>query len=65
MVSLAIIRVICGWYQVFFTCMIHTRRTLYEAKQGCGVVSCTNLVAGVRADPKYSYSYDIICLYDT
>ena len=21
------------------------------------------LVAGVRADPKYSYSYDIICMY--
>ena len=32
---------------------------LYEAKQGCGVVSCTLvllLVAGVRADQKYSYS---------
>ena len=21
------------------------------------------LVTGVRADPKYSYSYDIICMY--
>ena len=31
---------------------------LYEAKQGCGVVSCTTF--GMRAEPKYSYSYDII-----
>ena len=35
---------------------------LYEANQGCGVISCT-LVTGGRADPKYSYSYDIICMY--
>ena len=34
-----------------------------QNKDGCDVVSCTTfllLVTGVRADPKYSYSYDII-----
>ena len=39
---------------------------LYESKQGRGVVSCTTfllLVTGVRADPKHSFSYDIIRIY--
>ena len=30
------------------------------------MISCTtflHLVTGVRADPNYSYSYDIICMY--
>ena len=38
---------------------------MHEAKQGCGVVYCKTLllVSGVRADPKYSYSYGIICMH--
>ena len=53
-------------YQIFLTRtrMIHTRRALYEAKQRCGVVSrAILLVTGVHADPTYSYTYDIICIY--
>ena len=54
-------------YDVLFLCLFvffATRMictyccTWYEAKQGCGVVSCKLLlVTGVRADSKYSYSY--------
>ena len=39
---------------------VYTRRRLHQAKQGCGVVSCT---AFSRAGPKCSYSYDSICMY--
>ena len=36
---------------------------MYEAKQGCVWSLVLLLVTGVRADPKYSYSYDIIRMY--
>ena len=50
--------------------LIETHRCkLREILRSCvkqnkdAVWSLVLLVTGVRADPKYSYSYDIICMY--
>ena len=41
------------------------RRSCMKQKKDAVWYLVLFLVTGVRADPKYSYSYDIICVYDT